>query len=168
MDKPNPKDLPDQSDLRKLYGDEPVEYPKKVDWKNPEHKPDCVWMNSNCEYKETHKYCPHPEHFCDCHKKNISTKQQFIEKSLKELEDSMPDIMVTTQVEPRLLNEDKVKKFLQSKLSECWDMAGEEHKDSVKMMGYVDENDIVRRLDQKAINKIVKMVTNSFVPKQVK
>lgn len=30
------------------------------------HESDCVWINSDCEYKETHKYCPHAEHACTC------------------------------------------------------------------------------------------------------
>lgn len=31
-----------------------------------QHKADCKWINSLCEYKETHNYCPHPEHACNC------------------------------------------------------------------------------------------------------
>ncbi len=30
------------------------------------HRPSCNWLNSDCEYKYTHEYCPHPEHNCDC------------------------------------------------------------------------------------------------------
>jgi len=30
------------------------------------HRDDCPWMNSDCEYKATHHYCPHSEHDCDC------------------------------------------------------------------------------------------------------
>lgn len=30
------------------------------------HEKDCPWMNSNCEYKTTHKFCPHEEHRCKC------------------------------------------------------------------------------------------------------
>lgn len=26
------------------------------------HQPDCVWGQSDCEYKETHRFCPHEEH----------------------------------------------------------------------------------------------------------
>ena len=33
------------------------------------HQSNCNWEKSNCEYKETHEYCPHPEHACSC---NIS------------------------------------------------------------------------------------------------
>lgn len=38
-----------------------------------EHKPDCVWGNSDCEYKRTHHYCPHEEHKsleCRCFKED--------------------------------------------------------------------------------------------------
>ena len=31
-----------------------------------EHKKNCRWEQSNCEYKETHHYCPHPQHACNC------------------------------------------------------------------------------------------------------
>jgi hypothetical protein len=33
------------------------------------HKPTCRWIlttNVECEYRQTHHYCPHPEHACDC------------------------------------------------------------------------------------------------------
>lgn len=46
-------------------------------------------------------------------------KQQFIEKSLKELEIFDNDRRVTGTV-------NELKDFLQSALSECWDMAGED------------------------------------------
>jgi len=35
------------------------------------HKPDCNWIKTTteeCEYRDTHRYCPHQEHFCDCKK----------------------------------------------------------------------------------------------------
>lgn len=32
----------------------------------PKHDKDCVWMNSDCEYKQTHFYCPHAHHACQC------------------------------------------------------------------------------------------------------
>lgn len=31
-----------------------------------QHTSECRWERSNCEWKETHYYCPHPEHECDC------------------------------------------------------------------------------------------------------
>lgn len=32
------------------------------------HAQECNWENSeDCEYRETHNYCPHPEHLCDCY-----------------------------------------------------------------------------------------------------
>lgn len=30
------------------------------------HEKDCAWEKADCEYKETHYYCPHPEHTCSC------------------------------------------------------------------------------------------------------
>lgn len=30
------------------------------------HSNICAWQNSNCEYKDTHTYCPHEEHKCNC------------------------------------------------------------------------------------------------------
>ncbi len=34
-----------------------------------EHLSECRWQKTTaaeCEYRETHHYCPHPEHACDC------------------------------------------------------------------------------------------------------
>lgn len=34
-----------------------------------EHDKDCRWertTNTECEYRDTHHYCPHPEHACNC------------------------------------------------------------------------------------------------------
>lgn len=33
------------------------------------HDPDCRWeltTLAECEYRDTHHYCPHPEHACNC------------------------------------------------------------------------------------------------------
>jgi hypothetical protein len=30
------------------------------------HLKDCRWETAQCEYKESHHYCPHPEHACNC------------------------------------------------------------------------------------------------------
>ena len=33
------------------------------------HQPDCQWERTTaeqCEYRATHRYCPHPEHACTC------------------------------------------------------------------------------------------------------
>ncbi len=30
------------------------------------HTANCKWITANCSYKETHEYCPHPEHTCTC------------------------------------------------------------------------------------------------------
>lgn len=32
------------------------------------HTTNCNWIKSNCDYKDTHEYCPHLEHQCDCTK----------------------------------------------------------------------------------------------------
>lgn len=35
------------------------------------HTTACRWIlttNAECEYRQTHHYCPHPEHACDCRK----------------------------------------------------------------------------------------------------
>ncbi len=34
-----------------------------------QHKPECQWektKSTECEYRETHHYCPHKEHSCTC------------------------------------------------------------------------------------------------------
>lgn len=34
-----------------------------------EHGDDCTWRrttSAECEYRDTHNYCPHPEHACSC------------------------------------------------------------------------------------------------------
>lgn len=36
-----------------------------------EHTKDCRWertISAECVYRDTHHYCPHPEHACDCRK----------------------------------------------------------------------------------------------------
>jgi predicted RNase H-like nuclease (RuvC/YqgF family) len=30
------------------------------------HQDNCKWENADCQYRETHEYCPHPEHACTC------------------------------------------------------------------------------------------------------
>jgi hypothetical protein len=30
------------------------------------HHADCRWETADCSYRETHHYCPHPEHACNC------------------------------------------------------------------------------------------------------
>jgi len=30
------------------------------------HFKNCNWEKANCSYKESHFYCPHPEHACNC------------------------------------------------------------------------------------------------------
>ncbi len=34
-----------------------------------QHRPDCRWeqtTSDECQYRDTHHYCPHPEHACTC------------------------------------------------------------------------------------------------------
>jgi hypothetical protein len=37
------------------------------------HHPDCRWERATCEYRETHHYCPHPEHSCNCRELRTDT-----------------------------------------------------------------------------------------------
>jgi len=30
------------------------------------HTAECRWQQATCAYKDTHHYCPHPEHACNC------------------------------------------------------------------------------------------------------
>ncbi len=30
------------------------------------HEKDCAWELADCEYKQTHNYCPHEDHACTC------------------------------------------------------------------------------------------------------
>ena len=41
------------------------------------HNKNCNWEKSSCSYRETHEYCPHPEHACNCdllNKNNMDNK----------------------------------------------------------------------------------------------
>lgn len=55
-----------------------------------DHTAECNWIKSDCEYKKTHKYCPHEEHRCDCnpvkrHKLSQEGRVQIlVEEMLKE------------------------------------------------------------------------------------
>ena len=45
----------------------------------PKHQSDCQWEKTTaaeCEYRETHHYCPHPEHACTCKKEAEEEKPQ--------------------------------------------------------------------------------------------
>lgn len=40
--------------------------PLRVAANDDGHTGECRWLASDCDYRETHCYCPHPEHACDC------------------------------------------------------------------------------------------------------
>lgn len=59
------------------------------------HDPDCRWVRTTvdeCEYRETHYYCPHVEHACNCSRPTPRVKSEFTE-SLRRLVDAcvVPD-----------------------------------------------------------------------------
>lgn len=46
------------------------------------HRPDCNWQKTKpeeCEYRNTHHYCPHEEHQCNCEELRIAGLQFHIE-----------------------------------------------------------------------------------------
>lgn len=46
------------------------------------HTDNCRWSNTNteeCEYRDTHHYCPHPEHACDCNGGKREPNGAFVE-----------------------------------------------------------------------------------------
>ena len=53
---------------------DPMTEKTTVDWpaqeitryREGEHTTDCAWSLADCDYKQTHHYCPHPEHACTC------------------------------------------------------------------------------------------------------
>lgn len=55
---------------------------------NGKHATTCAWMNSSCEYKDTHKYCPHEEHKCECFlgkKLDISIVEDVVKNAEEDL-----------------------------------------------------------------------------------
>lgn len=53
---------------------------------NARHRANCRWeitTNEECEYRETHHYCPHEEHACDCEPVN-STKAEAILDAIRQ------------------------------------------------------------------------------------
>jgi len=71
---------------------------------NKQHQKDCNWektTNEQCEYKDTHFYCPHPEHACTCVRETMtSTKKGVnIEPYLRsELEKGNIDFSVRARI----------------------------------------------------------------------
>ena len=50
------------------------------------HEEDCRWNNVNphdCQYRETHEYCPHPEHACNCELVILGTKADAILQAIR-------------------------------------------------------------------------------------
>ena len=51
------------------------------------HTPNCKWIkttNAECEYRDTHEYCPHEEHSCDCPPVAHLTKAEALLKAVRE------------------------------------------------------------------------------------
>ena len=48
------------------------------------HEKNCNWEKSNCEYKNTHEYCPHPEHLCNCKITQVEEISEQIEVFMDE------------------------------------------------------------------------------------
>jgi len=48
-----------------------------------EHNVNCRWQrtsNTECSYRATHNYCPHPEHACTCPPRTKSLEQHLDER----------------------------------------------------------------------------------------
>lgn len=43
------------------------------------HTAECRWQQSLCEYRATHRACPHPEHACDCNGGRREPSGAFVE-----------------------------------------------------------------------------------------
>jgi len=62
------------------------------------HDKDCAWELADCEYKETHHYCPHPEHACTCPPKEISLEDQVAVLRLKLIGSEAINVHLTAEV----------------------------------------------------------------------
>ncbi|KKK93263.1 hypothetical protein LCGC14_2694630 [marine sediment metagenome] len=53
------------------------------------HYKDCAWERADCEWKETHNYCPHPEHACTCapEEDEVQSRQRALDELTKLSED---------------------------------------------------------------------------------
>jgi hypothetical protein len=63
---PNHPDTPQSEELR-TYLRELREHGEAI--RSATHRPDCRWQQTTpgqCEYRQTHHYCPHAEHACTC------------------------------------------------------------------------------------------------------
>jgi len=61
------------------------------------HAKDCRWTKTSeaeCEFKETHHYCPHEEHSCDCYTKTetVSIPEPAI-SSIKQIVTGLSDFL---------------------------------------------------------------------------
>lgn len=63
------------------------------------HDKDCAWEKADCEYKETHEYCPHPEHACTCTPKEISPEDQVAVLRLKLIGSEAVNVHLKAKVE---------------------------------------------------------------------
>lgn len=55
--------------------------------KKLKHHPDCNWTKADCSYKNTHHYCPHQEHACNCKELGHDTGSRTIEWLISEIEE---------------------------------------------------------------------------------
>lgn len=54
----------------------------------PEHKKDCRWeliKSDECSYRDTHHYCPHQEHACNCDLREVKEEDNQLIPSLSDL-----------------------------------------------------------------------------------
>lgn len=50
-----------------------------------DHNVDCRWQrttSAECAYRDTHNYCPHPEHACTCPPRTKSLEQHLDERMI--------------------------------------------------------------------------------------
>jgi hypothetical protein len=53
------------------------------------HEPECRWEKTTpyeCEFRNTHHYCPHPEHGCTCELVECATKATAILTAIRNAE----------------------------------------------------------------------------------
>ena len=54
-----------------------------------EHSPNCRWEKTTpdeCAFRNTHNYCPHDEHACDCPPVIKMTKAEAVMQAIRETE----------------------------------------------------------------------------------
>jgi hypothetical protein len=63
------------------------------------HEPDCRWEKTTpyeCEFRNTHFYCPHPEHGCTCELVACATKAAAILDAIRKT-DVGSDIIIQNE-----------------------------------------------------------------------